>query len=469
LIAQLRHEAMHDALTGLPNRALFSELAQAAVGRAEANGTLMATMIMDLDGFKTVNDTLGHHVGDQLLVSVAMRLREAAGPTVTVARLGGDEFAILMEQVPGPDEARAVAQALLSALEPPVTVGEERVSVGASVGVALAPRDGATSTGVLKCADIAMYAAKESSGGIRVYSEELEHTGSVLLPLVSDLRDAVSRGTVTIAVQPIVSLTDDKVLGVEALARWHHPEFGNVEPTTFLPLAERNGFVLPLTLLVLDLSLEACGRWFAEGRNLGIAVNLSPRVLAEPDLPAIVAAALERHGVPAHLLTLEITEGSVIADPGRAIRLLQELRAGGVRLAVDDFGTGYSSLTYLSRLPVQQIKIDKSFVQGLAHGERDLAIVRSIVDLGKNLGFEVVAEGIEDQATQRQLLALGCTIAQGFHLGRPMPVDAMPGWLQMRALDAMSAQAAEASPRTEETDAEVAHEEEDDRPLRLVR
>jgi diguanylate cyclase (GGDEF)-like protein len=433
LIGQLRHEALHDALTGLPNRThlqrgLGDALAEVSAGRAPG----AAVMILDLDDFKEVNDTLGHQQGDLLLVEVAARLTAAVGRSGTVARLGGDEFAVLVPDTGDEDVVLRIGRRVLRALEQPVALDGLEVEVGGSMGIALAPAHADDPAALLKRADMAMYDAKTSSRGLRVYEPELDTNTPRRLTLVSELRAALQNGGIQVHVQPQGRLSDGGMVRTEALARWDHPELGAVTPDEFIPVAERSGLIGPLTTYVLDASLAACARWRAAGADVGIAVNLSTRSLHDADLVEEVDRLLRRHGVPANRLTLEVTEGSVMADPARAVALLHRLRDLGVRLSVDDFGTGYSSLSYLKRLPVQEVKIDRSFITSLRAGSEDVAIVRAIVDLGRHLGLEVVAEGIEDQATWDLLASMGCDLGQGWHLGRPMPTAELLPWLGTR-------------------------------------
>jgi diguanylate cyclase (GGDEF)-like protein len=433
LIGQLRHEALHDALTGLPNRThlqrrLGSALDDVRTGRT----TGAAVMILDLDDFKEVNDTLGHQQGDLLLVEVAARLTAAVGAAGSVARLGGDEFAILVPDSADENRVLRVGRRVLRALEQPVSLDGLEVEVGGSMGIALAPAHADDPAALLKRADMAMYDAKTSTRGLRLYEPELDTNNPRRLTLVSELRTALQSGGIQVHVQPQGRLSGGQVVQVEALARWHHPELGNIAPDEFIPIAERSGLIGPLTTYVLDSSLAACAQWRANGHDIGVAVNLSTRSLHDADLVEEVDRLLRRHGVPAHRLTLEVTEGSVMADPARAVALLHRLRDLGVRLSVDDFGTGYSSLSYLKRLPVQEVKIDRSFITSLREGSEDVAIVRAIVDLGRHLQLEVVAEGIEDQETWDLLASMGCDLGQGWHLGRPMPSGELQPWLRTR-------------------------------------
>jgi diguanylate cyclase (GGDEF)-like protein len=434
LMDQLRHEAVHDALTGLPNRtALQRQMAASLEEVADGRSPGAAVMILDLDSFKEVNDTLGHQHGDQLLVEVGGRLRTAVGPAGFVARLGGDEFAILLSGTDDEDHAVRVGRRLLRSLEQPVSLDGLEVEVGGSLGLAMAPAHATDPAGLLKRADMAMYDAKASTGGLRLYEPDADSDNPRRLMLVSELRTALTQDRIEVYVQPQARLADGETVSVEALVRWNHAELGFIPPDEFIPIAERSGLVGILTTRVLNVSLAAAADWRRQGVDLGVAVNLSVRSLQDTGLVDEVSRLLRRHGVPASRLTLEVTESSVMADPPRAIALLHQLRALGVRLSVDDFGTGYSSLSYLKSLPVQEVKIDRSFVTGLSLRGEDVAIVRAIVDLGRHLGLKVVAEGAEDQSTWDLLASMGCDLVQGWHLARPMPVGELAPWLRARA------------------------------------
>jgi diguanylate cyclase (GGDEF)-like protein len=433
LIDQLRHEALHDALTGLPNRthlqrALGAVLDDVAAGTSPG----AAVMILDLDEFKEVNDTLGHQYGDLLLVEVGARLTATVGTAGTVARLGGDEFAVLLPGSTAEDAVLHLGRRILRALEQPIPLDNLEVEMGASLGIALAPAHATDPAALLKRADLAMYDAKSSPRNLRLYEPELDTNDPRRLTVVSELRAALHNGDIEVHVQPQARLSDGAVVGVEALVRWQHPEFGWVPPDEFIPIAERSGLIGPLTSRVLDAALRACARWRAAGSDLSVAVNLSARSLHDADLVEEVARLLRRYGVPANRLTLEVTEGSVMADPTRAIAVLHQLRDLGVRLSVDDFGTGYSSLSYLKRLPVHEVKVDRSFIATLGEGGDDVAIVRAIIDLGRHLGLQVVAEGVEDAASWELLASMRCDLVQGWHLARPMPTAELLPWLVAR-------------------------------------
>ena len=433
LIGRLRHDALHDALTGLPNRAQLTADAQAVLAEARSVGAPAAIMIIDLNGFKAVNDTLGHHVGDELIQQVAARFTAAAPPDVTVARLGGDEFAVLTRPA-APDRPGEVARALLDALEAPFLLGDERLHLSGSAGIALTPDHGVTVSDLLKRADIAMYAAKNGAEGAVVYRPDIDLNDPSLLSLMGELREAMGSGQIDIEVEPVVDLTTGAVYSAEALLRWHHPTRGTLRPGVFLPLAERNGLIVPLTELVLDRAVAACAAWLRDGFEVGISVNLSARSLLDPMLPAAVRDTLGRHGLPSRLLTLEITESIVLSDAERALSLLADLRELGVRLSLDDFGTGYSSLTHLSGLPIQQLKIDRSFVSQIHDSPRDSAIVSAVTRLAADLDIEVVAEGVETERTAERLRELGCTLGQGHHYATSMSPGLLPSWARNRPL-----------------------------------
>ncbi len=433
LIDKLRHEALHDALTGLPNRVnlqrrLAGALDDVTAGRSEG----AAVLILDLDEFKEVNETLGHQQGDALLTEVGTRLSGAVGQAGTVARLGGDEFAVLVTGIADQERVLHIGRRIVQALEQPIALDGLDVEVGASVGVAMAPEHATDAAALLKRADMAMYDAKTSVRRLRMFDPQLDSDSPRRLTLVAELRSALQNGDVAVHVQPQTRLASGAVAGVEALARWLHPTLGAVSPDEFIPIAERSGLIGPLTTLVLDASLAAWAQWRAAGHDLTVAVNLSARSLHDPDLVDEVARLLDKHAVPASRLTLEVTESAVMADPARAVALLHRLRDLGVRLSVDDFGTGYSSLSYLKRLPVQEVKIDRSFVTTLSTDADDLPIVRAIVDLGRHMGLEVVAEGVEDAETLDLLASIGCDLAQGWHLSRPMAIGALLPWLESR-------------------------------------
>ena len=431
LIDQLRHEALHDALTGLPNRVQLAAEVTAALAATGGAASRAAVMIIDLNGFKSVNDTLGHHVGDAVIRDVARRFVRIAPPGVTVARLGGDEFAMVVRSADTTDPA-AVARLLLASLEEPFAIAQERLHLSGSAGIAVAPDHGTTVSDLLKRADIAMYAAKNGSEPCVTYRPDIDVHDASLLSLMGELRDAIAAGEVDVEVEPLVDLVTGEVGYAEALARWNHPVRGKLRPNLFLPLAERNGLIVPLTELVLDRAVAACAGWRASGLEVGISVNLSARSLLDTRLPGTVAAVLATHRLPSRLLTLEITESVVLSDTARALSLLAELRELGVRLSLDDFGTGYSSLTHLSELPIHQLKIDRSFVSELHSAGRAAAIVSAVAGLARDLRIEVVAEGVETAETAGLLRDLGCDLGQGHYYAQSMAADLLPVWLDTR-------------------------------------
>jgi predicted signal transduction protein with EAL and GGDEF domain len=357
-------------------------------------------------------------------------MAEIADDRLTIARLGGDEFAMLLRDTEGDESLLDVGRQLIAALNTDVQVDGRLVHLAGSLGLAQAPRDGLTPDALLRCADLAMYAAKRGSGGIVLFGRDIGHPAGDPVALAADLRLALGRGDVKVAVQPLVDLNDRSIHSVEILARWRHPVLGMVEPEIFVAAAERGGLTSELTRVVLHAALSACRSWAESGLEVRVAVNLAARALDDPELPVRIENALTDHGVPGRLLGIELTESTLLDNPDRVYPVLERLRGLGVQVAIDDFGTGYSSMTYVSSLAPDQVKIDKSFVQRLPLQGRDAAIVRSIIDLGQNLGVEVVAEGVSDPATAQAVKDLGCSIAQGFLYAEPMPVQALPGWVR---------------------------------------
>jgi diguanylate cyclase (GGDEF)-like protein len=413
------HQALHDALTGLPNRLLFKDRIEAALH--SRNHAPSAVMLIDLDHFKEINDTLGHHAGDVLLQEVAARLSAELADAGTVARLGGDEFGVLLPAIARSGDAMMVAQRLLGRLREPFTIEGLTLEVDASIGIACHPAHGEDVEQLNQRADIAMYAAKEGGRGFVMFEPQLDRYSPRRLALAGALRQAIADGEIVLYFQPKADLASGRIVGVEALARWQHPELGLVGPTEFVPIAEQTGLIGPLTSHVLNEALRQVRVWRDGGLELSVAVNLSARSFLDAQLAAEIPPLLERWGIEAEMLELEITESMLMIDPGRAKATLDRLSSIGLSLSVDDFGTGYSSLANLKRLPVDGIKIDKSFVMDMAHDPSDAAIVRSTIDLAHNLGLRVVAEGVENQESWRRLREQGCDLAQGFHVSRPLP------------------------------------------------
>jgi diguanylate cyclase (GGDEF)-like protein len=430
------YEALHDALTGLPNRLLFSRTLAETLTRTRRAGSAFAVLLLDLDQFKEVNDTLGHPVGDALLVEVARRLRTEVGDRGLVARLGGDEFAVLLPDLSDPAEAVDIARRVHARVTAPARPSALLLEIGASIGVAVHPADGDDPAILLQRADVAMYAAKRTRDRVTRFDPELHGSSPVRLRLAGEMRQALESGELEVHYQPIARVTDECVRTAEALVRWNHPELGVLTPEEFIPIAERTGLVGPLTMHVLDRSLAQCRAWLNAGLDLRVAVNLSVPVLLDVEWPAKVLGALRRHRVPADRLTFEITETGIMSDPQHVIAVLDELAAAGILISIDDFGTGYSSLSYLQRLPVHEIKIDKSFVLPMASDPTTARLVRSVVDLARALGLVVIAEGVEDQRTLDELSEMDCDRLQGFLLSRPLPADEFTAWLLAHGVSA---------------------------------
>ena len=416
-LRDVRTQARTDELTGLPNRRAMYD----GWGGLLSTGAPCSLVLLDLDGFKEVNDGLGHAAGDLLLREVADRLRAVAGAT-RVARLGGDEFAVL---VPGdPQAGLDVARRLQAALAPPCWVEDVRMPVAGSFGVASGPASTAVLPELLRCADVAMYEAKRTRAGVVGYSDELGRRTSDRLRTVDELRTALVAGQLVVHLQPLVDPVDCRIEAVEALVRWQHPERGLLSPAQLLPAAEAGGLMGALTEAILELALAAVAQWWPV-RQAPVAVNLSAESVADPELPRTVQRALARHGLPPRALTVEIVEDTLMADPVGATAVLGQLRALGIEVAIDDYGTGYSSLAYLKDLPADQLKIDRAFTAGLTSDRRVRAIVEHTISLAHVLGLRVVVEGVEDEATLQLLCELGCDLAQGFHVSRPVPLDVL--------------------------------------------
>jgi diguanylate cyclase len=430
------HQALHDGLTDLPNRTLFRDRIEQAIAMAEREGGHLAVAMMDLDRFKDVNDSLGHHAGDALLVEIGRRLRGTLRTSDTVARLGGDEFGVLISKPRSARDVAVVIEKVRAALEQPVVVDGLSLPAEGSIGIAMYPRHGRDVDTLLRHADVAMYSAKEEKSGYLFYDNSRSESDPARLTLVSELRRAIEQHELVVYYQPKAVLESGAVRSVEALLRWNHPTRGLVGPDEFIPLAQQTGLIKPLTLYVLEEALGQCRSWQREGMRLGVAVNLSVRNLLDAEFPEQVRRLLDKHGVEPGLLELEITESVVLSDPVRTKRVLDKLSTMGVKLSIDDFGTGYSSLAYLSQLPVDEIKIDRSFVMNMAQCDNDAVIVRSTIDLGRNLGLQVVAEGVETEEAWDVLSQLGCTLAQGYYLSRPVPAAELTQWLRRRPLEA---------------------------------
>ena len=427
------YQATHDELTGLPNRALFATLLEGALAKArEAEGSV-AVVLLDLDRFKDINDTLGHRYGDYLLQQIGPRIGAVLRDVDVLARLGGDEFVLLFPShatgQPAVHAALDLTRRILDALHEPFIVDDVSLAVEASAGIAVWPAHGDTGDVLLQHADIAMYLAKSRHEDLAIYNSALDGHNPRKLTLLSQLRGAVDNGELVLHFQPLVDIGSGVVVGAEALVRWNHPDEGLLSPGEFVPLAEGSGFIHELTRFVLQAACAQAKAWENAALPLVVSVNISARCLLDTGLPQSVAATLLATGLPPHLLKLELTETAIIADPDRARSIISRLHTLGVGLSIDDFGTGYTSLSFLRDLPVQEIKIDRSFVTNMLTRPKDAIIVRTGVELAHRLGLDSVAEGIEDAATFSALATLGCTTAQGFHLGRPMASAAFDSWL----------------------------------------
>ena len=431
--AQLNeYQALHDPLTGLPNRLLFTERIEHTIAHAKRAGDGFAVLLMDLDRFKEVNDSLGHQAGDELLKQVGERLRAALRGSDTVARLGGDEFGLLLPQQRGPSDVQPVIARILAALEEPITVHELPLAMESSIGIALFPGHGDVAEVLIQRADVAMYNAKRESASFCFYDADQNEYDPVRLTLVAELRRAIEAHELALHYQPKARLDDGRVRSVEGLLRWRHPSRGMIYPDSFIPVAQETGLIRPLTLYVVEEALRQCRGWLDDGIKLSVSVNLSMRNLLDREFPRHVARLLERWQIDSALLELEVTESTMLANPTRTKAVLEELSALGIRLSIDDFSTGYSSLAYLRQLPIDEIKIDRSFVMNMCDVSDDAVIVQATIDLGRNLGLDVVAEGVETQAVWEKLRGLGCKLAQGYYLSRPVPAEQLSEWLGAR-------------------------------------
>jgi diguanylate cyclase (GGDEF)-like protein len=423
------HQARHDSLTGLPNRTLLLDRLDEAVDGARRDGETTALLMLDLDHFKDVNDTLGHQVGDRLLEVVGDRVRDAVRPQDTVARLGGDEFAVVLPRVHDVDAATEVAERVRAALAEPFHLEGVMLEVEASIGMALFPAHGTSPAELMQRADIAMYQAKDERTGVEAYRADRDQHSTHRLGTLAALRRALEQDELELHYQPKVALNGAAVTGVEALVRWRHPTRGLVMPDEFVPLAESSGLMHKLTAHVIDEALAQTAAWHAQGMVVPVAVNISVRDLHGLGLAEVVERGLERHDVPSTLLQLEITERILMDEPGLATDTIDALGALGVRLSLDDFGTGYSSLVMLKRLPVTEVKIDRSFVRRMTIADDDATIVRSIVELSHALGLQCVAEGVETEETFERLRALGCDSVQGWLISKALPAEEATAWL----------------------------------------
>ncbi|HKO02092.1 MAG TPA: EAL domain-containing protein [Thermoanaerobaculia bacterium] len=426
---QIRFQASHDALTGLPNRSLFIDRLSQSIVSAKRYGPSVGMIMMDVDRFKDINDTLGHHFGDQLLIEIGRRLQQTIRESDTVARLGGDEFAV---KFTADDAAHAghVAQRVGTAFDAPFVLGDVSIDVNASLGIALFPDHADDADTLMKRADIAMYDAKKNHSQIAIYEPGRDEHSVRRLSLMMELRQAIARDELELYFQPKIDVATERVVHAEALVRWNHARHGVMRPDEFIPLAEQSGKIGLVTKWVIRNAIQQCAAWMRDGIDLTIAVNLSALDLFDSELPTFISGLLSDAGLPPGKLMLEITESAIMKDAAYAQRILAEMKRRGICLAIDDFGTGYSSLAHLKRLPVDELKIDKSFVLNLSESATDdLVIVRSTIELGHNMGLVVIAEGVETPESWAILKRLGCDMAQGYYMSPPLPAGKFGEWL----------------------------------------
>ncbi|MCI0506044.1 MAG: EAL domain-containing protein, partial [Gammaproteobacteria bacterium] len=424
----LESMAFTDSLTGLPNRAFFYERLDEFVNRVRAHQSPFFLMMLDLDRFKYINDTLGHHIGDQLLQEVGQRLQHAVRSSDTIARLGGDEFAAIVPSDDGKHAGTVVAEKILKSLSHPIIVGQHSLSVSGSIGLVHCPDDGDDINQLMQRADVAMYHAKKNRHGYTYYESNLDRHNIIQLNLETDLYEAMNNGDLELFYQPKIDLKTVATTAVEALLRWTHPRRGEIAPEEFLPLAEHSGLIHPLTRWVIETAAWQCAKWHSNDLKIGIAVNLSVRNLEDSGILDTIRTTLRTSGLDPAYLSVELTESAVMTDPAHALEMLGKIHAMGVHIAVDDFGTGYSSLAYLKKLPVNEIKIDKSFVIDMGQDSSDEVIVHSTIDLGHNMGLQVTAEGVESEAIMEKLIILGCNMAQGHYMCEPCNADDLTKW-----------------------------------------
>ncbi|OOZ40652.1 hypothetical protein BOW53_06910 [Solemya pervernicosa gill symbiont] len=419
---QLAHDTTHDRLTELPNRVLFHDRVGQAIEAAHRDLGQLALLAVNIDNFKSVNEALGHFSGDLLLKQVAGRLKSVVRSPDTVARLGGDEFALLVPHLNTGEDAKLVADKVVEVLKQPYLLGGVEIEMLASIGIAIYPDHISDAVGLLQKLDVALYSAKQISGySTMVYSPEQDQMNPERLSLLGELRRAIEREELDVYYQPKVNIKEGRTVAVEALVRWNHPQRGMLPPIEFILLSERTGLIKPLTLHVLNESVRQCAEWHQAGLEIHVAVNVSAKMLLDPELPSLVVEILKKHQLASNHLIIEITESSIMEDQERALANVTKLAELGTRISIDDFGTGYSSLAYLRRLPVDEIKIDQSFVMPMLENDSDAVIVKATIGLVHNLGMSVIAEGVESGEILQKLGEMDCDQAQGYHISRPVP------------------------------------------------
>lgn len=433
LTAELEHKAAHgathDALTGLPNRTLLYDRLSHAIQMASRRKTELVMMILDLDEFKQINETLGHYSGDQLLCQVVSRLQIIIRKSDTLARVGGDEFAILLDMSTHSEMVFNIVKKLQKIFMEPFSIEGLDLEVMSSIGIASFPDHGREADTIMQRANLALVSAKQNTNKFAIYNTDMDKGSPRRITMMGELRHAIDTNELMVYYQPKIDLAQARVSSVEALVRWQHPEHGFLSPDEFIPMAERTGLIRPLTIWVLDTALKRGEHWHKKGLKIGVAVNLSPTSFLDTELPNVIVGMLSLYDIPARYITLEVTEGSMIKDPELALEILSRLAELGIKISIDDFGTGYSSLAYLKKLPAKELKIDKSFVLDMQENESDAVIVKSIIDLGHNLSMKVVAEGVENKETAMKLKSLGCDILQGFYFSKPLNHEDLIRWL----------------------------------------
>ncbi|MCG8633852.1 MAG: bifunctional diguanylate cyclase/phosphodiesterase [Desulfobacterales bacterium] len=426
---KVAHEATHDAVTDLPNRILLRDRLEQSLQAAIRHKTMIGLLIIDIDNFKDINDTLGHFSGDRLLKQVVSRLKGMVRKSDTIARVGPDEFAILLNMVEGADGIILVIEKVQKLFLKPFPLETLKLEVQVSIGATIFPEHGSDVDTILQRTDLALYAAKKDSKKYTIYSPDLDNRSPHRLTLMGELRQAIEKNELLLHFQPQIDLNTNEISGVEALVRWQHPKHGFMLPDEFIPMAERTGLIKPLSVWVLNEALCAAEKWHSQNLKLSIAVNISPTTFLDAELPNMIIGMLSLYEVPAEYIIFEITEGTMIKDPALALEIMKRLTDMGIRISIDDFGTGYSSLAYLKKLPATEVKIDRSFVMDMLNSENDAVIVRSIIDLGHNLSLNVVAEGVENQETVNRIKKQGCDVFQGYHLSKPINNEEFLTWL----------------------------------------
>ena len=427
---QIAHQSTHDELTGLPNRMLFTDRLEQALQMVRSEHEQLGVLIMDLVGFKEINDTLGHYNGDRVLKSVATRMQNVVSDTTTLARLGGDEFGLILTSLSGPKDLEKVVRNVQKALEPQAVLEGVTIHLAASMGAALAPQHGRDADTLMQRADVAMYVAKDEKRGYMLYSSDLDAHSPQRLTLIGELRQAIRNNELQLFYQPKVSGLDRHILGVEALVRWNHARYGMLQPDEFIPMAERTGLIKELTNWVLRSALKDMDLWNAEFPGLAVAINLTTQNLLDPEFPNVVAGMLAARETTHGMLSLEITENALMGDQERVMNIISQLSEMGIHISIDDFGTGYSSLAYLTKVPVKDIKIDQAFVIGMHTVTKDAIIVNAIIQLAHNLGLTVTAEGVESGESFERLRALGCDAMQGMYISMPMQAKELIPWMK---------------------------------------